>query len=112
MPHERGLASNHASQGGFPVWVTHVLCGPFTNLAFAFNNAAFFVIMVGLTIWVRRSSSLLAVFLLIAWASGNIFWDGLFHVLTTAQFDRYSPCLITPSVLYMPISLIIGTATL
>jgi hypothetical protein len=98
--------------GGFPAWVTHVLGGSFNNVAFAFNNAAFFVIMLGLTVWVGRSRSQLAVFLLIAWASGNIFWDGLFHVLTTAQFNRYSPGLITSSVLYLPISLIIGTATL
>jgi hypothetical protein len=71
--------------GGFPAWVTHVLGGSFSNVAFAFNNAAFFVIMLGLTVWVARSRSQLAVFLLIAWASGNIFWDGLFHVLTTAN---------------------------
>lgn len=98
--------------GGFPAWVTHVLRGSFNNFAFALNNALFLAILTGLTLWVRKSTSQLAVFLLIAWASGNIFWDGLFHVLTTAQFDRYSPGLITASVLYLPISLIIGIATL
>jgi len=36
----------------------------------------------------------------------------LFHVLTTAWFNRYSPGLITSSVLYLPISLVIGTAFL
>ncbi|MGA9585376.1 MAG: HXXEE domain-containing protein [Terracidiphilus sp.] len=99
-------------RGGFPAWVTYVLGGSFNNLAFAYNNAIFLVIMVGLTVWVSRSSSRLAVFLLIAWSSGNVFWDGLFHVLTTAKFDRYSPGLITASVLYLPISLLIGTSTL
>jgi hypothetical protein len=67
---------------------------------------------VGLTIWVGKSDSRLPAFLLIAWASGNIFWDAFFHVLTTAKFDRYSPGLVTSSVLYLPISLVIGTATL
>lgn len=112
MPAAFALHIVEEYRGGFPAWVTHVLGGSFNNLAFAYNNAAFFAIMVGLTVWVSRSRSRLAVFLLIAWASGNIFWDGLFHVLTTAQFDRYSPGLITSSVLYLPISLMIGTATL
>jgi hypothetical protein len=99
-------------QGNFPAWVTHTLGGSFNNLAFACNNAVFFAIMVGLTVWVGKSDSRLPAFLLIAWASGNIFWDALFHVLTTAKFDRYSPGLITSSVLYLPISLVIGTAAL
>lgn len=99
-------------RGGFPVWVNRVLGGSFNNVAFAYNNAVFLGIMVGLTVWVSRSGSRLAIFLLVAWASGNILWDGLFHVLTTALFDRYSPGLITSSVLYFPISLIVATAAL
>jgi Protein of unknown function with HXXEE motif len=97
--------------GGFPVWATNVLGGRFNNVDFAFNNAAFLTILVGLTVWVSKSGSRRASFL-IAWSSGNIFWDGLFHVLTTAYFNRYSPGLITSSVLYLPISLVIGTAAL
>jgi len=112
MPAAFALHIVEEYQGGFPAWVTHVLGGSFNNLAFACNNAVFFVIMVGLTLWAGRSVSRLSVFLLIAWTSGNIFWDGLFHVLTTARFDRYSPGLITSSVLYLPISLIVGNATL
>jgi hypothetical protein len=112
MPAAFALHVVEEYRGGFPVWVTHVLGGSFNNLAFAYNNAVFLVIMMGLTVWADRSGSRLSVFLLIAWTSGNIFWDGLFHVLTTAQFDRYSPGLITSSVLYLPISLIVGTATL
>jgi hypothetical protein len=98
--------------GGFPAWVVHVLGGSFNDLAFAFNNAAFLAIMVGLVIWASNSQSRLAAFLLIAWSSGNIFWDALFHVLTTAWFNRYSPGLITSAVLYLPMSLVIGTAAL
>ena len=111
MPAAFALHIVEEYRGGFPAWVTHVLGGSFSNLAFAYNNAVFLVVMVGLTVWVGRSGSRLAVFLLIAWTSGNIFWDGLFHVLTTAQFDRYSPGLITSSVLYLPISLMVGRAT-
>jgi Protein of unknown function with HXXEE motif len=94
--------------GGFPGWVTHVLGGSFNNLAFALNNAAFMAVMLVLTAWASRTGSRLAAFLLIAWASGNIFWDALFHVLMTAALDRYSPGLITSSILYLPISLVVG----
>jgi hypothetical protein len=99
-------------RGGFPAWVTHVLGGSFNGTAFAFNNAAFLAIMVGLVVWVSKSDSRLAAFFLIAWSSGNIFWDAWFHIVTTAWFNRYSPGLITSSVLYLPISLVIGTATI
>jgi Protein of unknown function with HXXEE motif len=112
MPAAFALHIVEEYQGNFPAWVTHVLGGSFNKLAFAYNNAVFLAIMVGLTVWVSKSGSRLAAFLLIAWASGNIFWDALFHVLTTAKFDRYSPGLITSSVLYLPISLVVGTATL
>jgi hypothetical protein len=98
--------------GGFPRWVTHVLGGSFNNLAFALNKAVFMAIMLALTIWTSRSESRLAAFLLIAWASGNLFWDGLFHIVTTAAFDRYSPGLITASLFYIPISLVVGWSSL
>src|SRR5271154_1259872 len=112
MPAAFALHIVEEYQGNFPAWVTHVLGGSFNDLAFAYNNAAFLAIMVGLAVWVSKSDSRLAAFLLIAWSSGNIFWDALFHVLTTAWFNRYSPGLITSSVLYLPISLVIGTASL
>jgi len=98
--------------GGFPSWVTHVLGGSFNNLAFALNNAAFMVIMLFLTVWTTRSGSRPATFLLMAWASGNLFWDGLFHIVTTAALNRYSPGLVTSSLLYIPISLLIGWSSL
>ena len=61
--------------GGFPDWVTQVLGGSFNEIAFALNNAGFMVIMLVLITWTTVTRSRLAAFLLIAWASGNIFWD-------------------------------------
>jgi hypothetical protein len=98
--------------GEFPGWVTHVLGGSFNNLAFAANNAGFMAIMLALTAWTSGSGSRLASFLLIGWASANLFWDGLFHIATTAALDRYSPGLVTSSLLYIPISLLIGWSSL
>jgi len=94
--------------GGFPVWVTQVVGGSFNNVAFALNNAVFVAIMLVLSTWTSRSMSRRAAFVLIAWASGNVFWDGLFHIVTTAVYDRYSPGEITSSVLYVPISLAVA----
>ncbi len=77
--------------GGFPEWVTNVISGSFNQSAFVANNAIFMTIMLALTIWTSRSTSRLPVFLLVFWASANLFWDGLFHIVATAEFDRYSP---------------------
>lgn len=90
--------------GGFPRWVDDVVGGTFSDAAFAANNAAFMVVMLGLTAWTSRSGSRTATFLLIVWASGNIFWDSLFHVVMTAAKDRYSPGLVTAAILYLPLS--------
>ena len=94
--------------GGFAVWVTQVVGGSFNNLAFALNNAAFMMILLVLTAWTSRSTSGRAPFLLIVWASGNVFWDGVFHIVTTALYDRYSPGEITSAVLYFPVSLAVA----
>jgi hypothetical protein len=50
MPTAFALHIVEEYRGGFPAWVTLVLGGSFNNLAFAYNNAVFFVIMVGLTV--------------------------------------------------------------
>lgn len=94
--------------GGFPVWVTQVVGASFSTIAFALNNGAFMTIMLVLTAWTSRSTSRSAAFLLIVWASGNVFWDGLFHIVTTAVYDRYSPGEITSSLLYIPVSLAVA----
>jgi hypothetical protein len=94
--------------GGFPVWVTQVVGGSFNNIAFALNNAAFMMILLMLTAWTTRSTSRIARLLLITWASANVFWDGLFHIVATALYDRYSPGEIIASILYLPISLAIA----
>lgn len=96
--------------GNFPGWVKNVVGGSFNNEAFAANNAAFFAIMVALTAWTSRTGSRRASTLLILWASGNVFWDALFHVGMTAATDRYSPGLVTAAILYLPISPIVAFA--
>ena len=112
MPAAFALHIVEEYRGGFPAWVTHVLGGTFNELAFAFNNAAFLAIMVGLAVWASKSDSRLAAFLLIAWSSGNNFWYVFLPRADNCVVQSLFSCLITSSVLYLPISLVIGTATL
>jgi hypothetical protein len=69
-------------------------------------------LLLGLTFWTSRSGSRLAAFLLIAWASGNLFWDGLFHIFATAWFRSYFPGMVTAALLYFPICLLVGWSAL
>ena len=98
--------------GGFPDWVTRVMGASFNNLAFALNNLAFMLILLALTFWASRTRSRLAAFLLIAWASGNLFWAALFHIFGTVFFGSYFPGTVTATLLYFPISLWVGWSAL
>ncbi len=98
--------------GGFPGWATHVLGGSFNYVLFDINNAVFMAILLGLTAWVSLKPSKPGIFLLLAWSSGNIFWDFLVHLSTTVALDRYSPGLLTAVLLYFPVSYFVGRAAL
>ena len=98
--------------GGFAYWVTHVAGGEMSPSAFLVNNAAFMAILLGLTAAAAFTRKPLAVFLLLFWASANLFWDFLFHVATVPIFDRYSPGLVTATLLYFPISYAVARAAL
>jgi hypothetical protein len=97
---------------GFAAWVTNVVGGSMDELAFALNNAAFMAILLALTAWATRTTSRLAVFLLVVWASANLFWDFLFHLATTGAFNRSSPGLFSATLLYFPLSIVVGRSVL
>jgi hypothetical protein len=61
MPAAFALHIVEEYRGGFPTWVTQVLGGSFNDFAFALNNAGFFVVVLGLVVWVSKSGSRLAV---------------------------------------------------
>lgn len=97
---------------GFAGWVTGTLGGAMTDGGFLANNALFMAILLGLTAWASLRPSRLSAFLLLAWASGNLFWNFVFHLATTALFDRWSPGLATAVLLYYPVSLLVVRAAL
>lgn len=108
MPAAFALHIGEEFVGGFARWVTEVVGGTMDVPAFLINNAGFMAVLIALTAWAALRPSALSAFLLITWASANLFWDFLFHLITTAAYDHYSPGLFTASLLYYPISLVIG----
>jgi hypothetical protein len=86
------------AMGGF------VMPGP----VFLANNAAFMLILVGLCAWAALRPSPRSAFLLTCWASGNTFWDFFCHLYYTVASGRYSPGLLTATLLYYPIPLLIS----
>jgi hypothetical protein len=98
--------------GDFPRWVDQVVHGRFSYLGFDLNNLVFLVVLCTLVTLNWRRTTPRRAFALTVFASANLFWDALFHLGTTAGLDRYSPGLITASVLYLPICLLVGTVIL
>lgn len=94
--------------GGFPKWVTDDVHGRFDDAAFAANNLAFMAILVTLVAANFRQQTPIRGVLLATFASGNLFWDALFHIGMTPVLNRYSPGLVTAALLYYPICLLVG----
>jgi hypothetical protein len=94
--------------GGFPGYVAATLHGfSMSPPQFLINNAAFMALLLGLCVWASRSTSRASAFCLMLWASGNLFWDFFAHLIFTVMFNAYSPGLITSSLLYYPIPVIV-----
>ncbi|WP_207480112.1 HXXEE domain-containing protein [Arenibaculum pallidiluteum] len=97
---------------GFPGWVSQTLGGSMTGSAFLANNALFMAILLSLTAWASLRPSVPATFALLCWASGNLFWNFVFHVVTTVPYARYSPGLVTAAILYLPVSVLVARSAL
>jgi len=98
------------SVGNFPAWVTDDVHGSFSSTAFVMNNVVFMTVMLAnVTLNHHRTTPRRATVLLVL-TSANLFWDGLFHLLSTPVLDVYSPGLITSALLYFPVCLLLGTA--
>lgn len=98
--------------GGFPAWVTGVVGGSMDVHKFIISNTLFMSVLLVATAWAYFAQTRLSVAVLVAWASANLFWDFVYHVLTVPEFNRYSPGLITATFLYFPLSWTVGRACL
>ncbi len=90
---------------GFPAWMTRHMHASMDNPGFLLNNALFMAILLVTTTWASLSRSRLSAFVFLSWASGNLFWNFIFHLATTLFADSYSPGLVTASLLYYPVSI-------
>jgi hypothetical protein len=99
--------------GGFTRYVVDEMHGSeMPGLLFLLNNAVFMAILVGLSIWATSSRSRRSAFALMAWASGNLFWDFLVHLGYTISTGRFSPGLVTATLLYYPIPFLVSAVAL
>jgi hypothetical protein len=98
--------------GNFPAWVTDDVHGKFNYFAFDLNNVMFMLVLLTLVTLNFRKTSTRTAFALTVFASANLFWDALFHLVMTPALDRYRPGLVTAMLLYIPISILVGIVIL
>lgn len=97
---------------GYPAWATEVTGQPMELRTFLASNIAFIVITLLLTRWAARSKSPTAIFWLLAWAAGNLFWNFVYHLMSVVAYDSSSPGIVTATLIYLPLSLAIWRAAL
>jgi hypothetical protein len=99
--------------GGFTRYVVEEMHGSeMPGPLFLLNNAIFMAILIGLAIWATRSRSTRSAFFLMGWATGNLFWDFLVHLGYTVFTGRFSPGLVTATLLYYPIPFLVSASAL
>ena len=92
---------------GFPAWAEQVTGYPMDLLTFLGSNIAFIVVMALMTRGAARARRAAASFWLLAWAAGNLFWNFVFHLLCLLMLGLSSPGLVTATLIYLPLSLLI-----
>lgn len=97
---------------GFAGWMSQHLHADMDNAGFWLNNSLFMAILLSLSLWASRSRSALSAFVFLSWASGNLFWNFIFHLVTTIYANSYSPGLVSASLLYYPVSLWVAVLAL
>ena len=98
---------------GFPRYVVDHMGGHAMPPALFFaNNAFFMLVLLSLCAWASRSTSRLSAFLLMSWASGNLMWNFVAHLGYTVWTGFYSPGLITSSLIYYPVNLMVAFAAI
>lgn len=97
---------------GYPAYASEVTGYPMTMAIFLGSNIFFIVIMALLVRWADRTRRPAAVFWTLAWAAGNLFWNFVYHGAAVLAHDRYSPGLVTGTLIYLPLSLLIWRAVL
>ena len=97
---------------GYPAYATEVSGHPMELPIFLGSNILFIVIMALLTRWAAKTHRPSAIFWMLAWAAGNLFWNFVYHLVSVPTHDRHSPGLVTGALVYLPLSLAIWQTAL
>ena len=97
---------------GYPAYATEVTGYPMALPMFLGSNTLCIVIMALLTRWAAKTHKPNAVFWTLLWAAGNLFWNFVYHAAAEVAHQRYSPGIITGTLIYLPLSLLVWRAAL
>jgi hypothetical protein len=97
---------------GYAAYAGAVTGYPMALPMFLGPNLLFVAIMALLTVWAAKAKSPAAIFWMLAWAAGNLFWNFVYHLIAVPAHDRHSPGLITGALVYLPLSLAVWQAAL
>lgn len=97
--------------GGFVGWFNS-LVQPSINVGlFLTVNAICFAITLLLALGAARSRSSEMLSLIVGWLVFLMFANGLFHIIGTLRFSRYSPGTLTAIGLYLPYTVVLTAMT-
>lgn len=97
---------------GFPAYAGEISGHAMDLPLFLGSNLAFLAVLVLLQ---RRAVTLrtsTANAWLIGWSAAHQFWNFVFHLVLILAFDRYSPGMVTGTLIYLPLSLLLWRAAL
>lgn len=97
---------------GYPAYAGEVSGYPMALPMFLGSNILFILIMALLTGWAARTRQPNAIFWMMFWSAGNQFWNFVYHAVSVPLHDRYSPGLVTGTLIYLPLSLLVWRAAL
>jgi hypothetical protein len=97
---------------GYPAYAGEVTGHPMPLAVFLGSNILFIVFMALLSRWTVASHRPAAIFWTLVWAAGNEFWNFVYHLISVVAYDRHSPGLVTGSLIYVPLSVLLWQAAI
>lgn len=91
---------------GFVGWFNSLVTPDITQQLFLSVNLIAFLITLAIGILVASSRDTGLCMLAVAWVGFLMLANGLFHIVATLVHLRYSPGVMTGSVLYLPMSIL------
>ena len=93
---------------GFVSWVDETLGGTASGPGFVASNAVFMLVLLALCAWSARSRTAVATTALFVWVGAQQYGNFVFHLHAQVAFARYSPGVLSASLLYAPLYVLAG----